>query len=92
MNTEKFILIAIESTHLVIKLEQLFLKKNISVRVIPLPSELKASCGLSLKVNLNDKDKIKTVLNEENISSSVYKLYICEKNGLKKTFFPFNLD
>ncbi|WP_448821381.1 DUF3343 domain-containing protein [Cetobacterium sp.] len=90
MNSEKFLVITIDSTHLVMKIEKFLIDNAIDVRIIPLPGELKASCGLSIKANIVDAHKILKLLIKNNIDKNVYNFYICEKNGFKKNFSTFN--
>ncbi|MEG0299880.1 MAG: DUF3343 domain-containing protein [Cetobacterium sp.] len=90
MNIEKFLVITIDSTHLVMKVEKLLLDSNLDVRIIPLPGELKASCGLSIKANLDDSTTISNILKNNKIEESLYSFYICEKIGFKKHFSAFN--
>lgn len=80
---EQFILLVAESTHLIMKTEARLKELNIVCRILPLPSQLKASCGLSIKISLNDLELVKTELNKEEI---VVEAYLVEKNGLKKYF------
>ncbi|WP_308009385.1 DUF3343 domain-containing protein [uncultured Fusobacterium sp.] len=57
MKEEKFLLFAAESTHLIIKSERLLKENGIECRIIPLPSEVKATCGLSIKTEFENKKK-----------------------------------
>lgn len=81
MKTEKFLLLVSESTHYVMKLEKLLQNFQIWCRIIPLPSEVSAGCGLSIRAELSDMDKIDKILEENNIEVTKY---IVEKVGLKK--------
>ena len=81
MKIEKFLLLASDSTHFVMKLEKLLQNFQIWCRIIPLPSEISAGCGLSIRAELSDKDKIDKILEENNIEVA---RYIVEKVGLKK--------
>lgn len=76
---EEFLLLAAESTHLVIKNEKLLKEADIECRIIPLPSQIKASCGLSIRVDLKDIEKIKEILYNNEM-----ELYLIKKSGLKK--------
>lgn len=78
---EKFLLLAADSTHYVIYLEGVLKENDIPTRVIPLPTEISANCGLSLKVDLIYKDRV-----QEIIKNQEFKLgfYMIEKHGLKK--------
>ncbi|WP_163469410.1 DUF3343 domain-containing protein [Fusobacterium sp. IOR10] len=78
---EKFIIASADSTHLVMQLEKIFLENKINCRIIPLPTEISANCGLSIKLKLEDKDKIINILKERNEEISIF--YV-EKNGFKK--------
>ncbi|MDX8335547.1 MULTISPECIES: DUF3343 domain-containing protein [Cetobacterium] len=90
MSTEKFLVITIDSTHLVMKVEKFLIDNEVDVRIIPLPGELKASCGLSLKASIKDAHKILELLKSNNIDEKLYSFYLCEKNGFKKNFSTFN--
>ena len=90
MNSEKFLIITIDSTHSVMNVEKFLVDSGIDVRIIPLPGELKASCGLSLKANIQDAHKVLELLIENNIDKNIYNFYLCEKNGFKKNFSTFN--
>ncbi len=81
IKSEKFLLLASESTHFIMKLEKLLQNFQICCRIIPLPGEISAGCGLSVKAELDDMDKIVEVLERENIQVDKY---IVEKIGLKK--------
>ncbi|MGL5123203.1 MAG: DUF3343 domain-containing protein [Fusobacteriaceae bacterium] len=82
---EKFLILVADSTHLIIKTEILLKNNSIKCRVIPLPAELKASCGLSVKCEVENLKEIKKILNENKIEAELefYKVY---KIGLKKSF------
>lgn len=79
---EIFLLLAAHSTHLVIKFEMILKESGIQCRVIPLPSELSASCGLSVKTDLENLEKIREILKRESLDM---ELYIVKKMGIKKT-------
>lgn len=81
MKTEKFLLLASDSTHFIMKLEKLLQNFEICCRIIPLPGEISAGCGLSVKIALDDMDKVNEILLKENIQINKY---IVEKTGLKK--------
>lgn len=76
---EEFLLLAAESTHLVIKNEKLLKEAGVDCRIIPLPSQIKASCGLSIRTDLKDIEKIKEILYNNKM-----ELYLIKKSGLKK--------
>ncbi|MDP0494090.1 MAG: DUF3343 domain-containing protein [Fusobacterium sp. JB021] len=78
---EKFIIASADSTHLVMKLEKLFLDNDLKCRIIPLPTEISANCGLAIKLSLEDKNKVLEILKgrDEEITVS----YV-EKKGFEK--------
>jgi ribosomal protein L7Ae-like RNA K-turn-binding protein len=78
---EKFIIASADSTHLVMQLEKICLDNKINCRIIPLPTEISANCGLSIKLKLEDKDKIIDILKNRDEEISIF--YV-EKNGFKK--------
>lgn len=80
---EKYALLIAESTHLIMKTESLLKENKIECRIIPLPGELKASCGLSVKIELEDLNNINRLLENNEIN---LEKYIVQKNGLKKQY------
>ena len=89
MNSDKFLIVTIDSTHLIMKIEKILLENNMNVRIIPLPTELNASCGFSIKADIEDAQKIETLLKENNIDRELYKFFICKKQGFKKEFSTY---
>ncbi len=81
MRTEVFGLLALESTNVVMKLEKEFLEMGLDIRIIPVPKEVTANCGLSLKFDLDDREKIKIHIDKENHKGEFFKI---SKTGLKK--------
>lgn len=78
---KRFGLVALESTNVVMKLEKVMLEKSMSVRIIPVPKEITANCGLSIKFDLEELEDVKSVARESGIDG---RYYIVEKQGLKK--------
>lgn len=81
IKNEKFLLLASSSTHYVMKLEKLLQNSEIWCRIIPLPSEISAGCGLSIRVEVSDLEKIDSLIKSENLQ---VEKFIVEKIGLKK--------
>lgn len=81
MKEEQFLLFAAESTHLIIKSEKLLKENGIECRIIPLPSEVKATCGLSIKTELENKKRVDELLKSNGIELEEYSVI---KAGLKK--------
>lgn len=90
MKNEIFLLIAIDSTHLVMQVEKILLQNNYDIRIIPLPSEIKSSCGLSIKGNIDDASSIFKCLESNNLDMNLLKFFEGEKIGFKKSFSPLN--
>lgn len=81
MEKEIFLLLVAESTHFIMKLEKHLQNLQIYCKIIPLPNEISAGCGLSIKCNPEDREIIENTLSQENIEVD---MYIVEKEGLKK--------
>lgn len=88
MREENFLIVAINSTNLVMQLEKKLLERGVAIRVIPLPTELSSSCGFSLRGELDDFSKILSLFKEWNLDMDLVDFYSCEKKGLKKIFTP----
>lgn len=81
MKEEKFFLLAADSTHLIIKSEKILKENGIECRIIPLPSEVKATCGLSIRADIENKDIVDEILKSNGIELDRYSVI---KTGLKK--------
>lgn len=81
IKNEKFLILSAESTHLVMQLEKIFLEKEIPCRVIPLPTEISANCGLAVRVELEYKEKALETVKTEEMQVAVS---LVEKIGFKK--------
>ncbi|WP_027129277.1 DUF3343 domain-containing protein [Fusobacterium perfoetens] len=78
---ERFLVVSAESTHLVIKVEKILLNENIECRIIPLPTEISANCGLAVKLEEKYLEKVKEIVNRESLE---VKISLVEKKGFKK--------
>lgn len=88
MRQEEFWLIPFNSTQQAIRAEQVALRENIRASLIPIPREIKADCGLALRLALADKDRAVAVLQESNVP--VESLYLV-KTGPHKTVTPWEV-
>lgn len=86
MNREIFNLVAFNSTHSAIRAEKELIASGISVRIIPVPREITANCGLAIKLNLEDLKVVREILANNNIEVSGY--YYVKKIGLNKEVKP----
>ena len=89
MKEEKFFLLAADSTHLIIKSEKILKENGIECRIIPLPSEVKATCGLSIRTDIEykDIDIVDEILKSNGIELDRYSVI---KTGLKKHIEKLN--
>ena len=61
MNNKEFGIITFESTQHAIKAESDLMKVEIKTKTIPTPRDITLSCGLAIRVDLEDVDKVKEV-------------------------------
>ncbi len=71
--------ITFRSTHHAIKTEKALKKEGLGIKVIPTPREITASCGLSIRFEDEDKEKVFSVIdnlveNENIIIKGIYKI------------------
>ncbi len=86
MNKSTFALFTFANSHLVLKSEKAL--ENEDIRVIPLPTEISSGCGLSIKCELDNKENIINILNNNSIPFK--KVYKITKEGIKKTIAEIN--
>jgi len=67
-------LISFGSTSHAIRGERVLLDDGIKVVVMPLPSKIRAGCGIALKIELCDIDIIKKILTKHQIEFEVHTL------------------
>lgn len=71
---EKQYLVVVFSSNTEAVEAEMELSDIINVRTIPLPSDIKAGCGLALKAEVSDLEKIQ----EKVKSMSVYKVFVID--------------
>ena len=86
MNAEIFNLATFNSTHSAIRAEKELIAVGIKIKIIPVPTEITANCGLSIKMALEDLEKVRKVLSDNNIEVSGY--YYVKKLGFEKDITP----
>ena len=59
--------ITFHSTHLALKFENLLKKNNLTVKIIPVPRQISASCGLAGRTLLDDYDAILNLIKETSL-------------------------
>ena len=62
-----FYIISFNSTHHAIRTEKLLLEEGMNVLTLPTPREIAASCGLSIKFEHEDMEKIIEIMNNNDI-------------------------
>lgn len=77
-----FIIVAFESTHDAIKSETLTGRESIASRLIPIPPEVSAGCGLALRIEPEAETLVRRILSEANVHGSYYLL---RRDGIKRT-------
>lgn len=78
MENNTFLVFSFSSTKFAIASEAAV--SEIEARLIPIPPEISAGCGLALKANIDDKEKILELLQKANIEhEGIYILNIKDK-------------
>lgn len=70
----KYYLITFENTHRAIEAEDMFKKSKLNFAVMPTPTFITRSCGISIKFYEDDLGFVKSSIANENIK--IKKLYI----------------
>lgn len=72
--TKNYALYTFHSTHHAIKFENELRNANITVRIIPVPRQISASCGLAARILIDDIDGIEELINQLKLNFS--ELYL----------------
>lgn len=62
-----FYIISFNSTHHAIRMEKLLSDCGLKIMTLPTPREIAASCGLSIKFELEDLDIINKIMEENSV-------------------------
>jgi hypothetical protein len=81
MISETFGLITFKSTHHAIASEKILLDAGLNIRIIPVPTEITAGCGLSIKYDEADLLTIHPLIAQ----FDGIRFYHIEQQGFKKT-------
>lgn len=77
-------IVSFNSTHHAMRLDKLLDEESLRATTLPTPREITASCGISIRFLYEDIEKIKSILNENNIEyKGIYKITRLE-NGTKE--------
>jgi len=72
---ENYIITTFYSTHLALKYEDLLKKNDLMVKIIPVPRQISASCGLAGRALSKDYDDILNLLEETSFDiEEIYEL------------------
>lgn len=77
---EKYYIITFKNTHEAMNGEKISKQNNIKIQVIPTPTSITKSCGISLKVYENNFEKINQLICENKIE--IKNVYVKEKNTI----------
>jgi len=61
-----FAYILVDSTSHALKIEKLLGKHNLPCKLVPVPRHLSSDCGVCVRINRLDIEKIQSVLHEQN--------------------------
>lgn len=64
---DNFYVVSFNSTHHAIRTEKLLMAEGIKITTLPTPREIAASCGLSIRFELADLDKINSIMEENSL-------------------------
>ena len=72
---ESYSVVIFYSTSAAIKTESLAKKVKLEVKLIPVPRHLSSDCGICLRFNSEDKQKIEEILKENKIEyENIYRI------------------
>lgn len=83
-----FYIFTFDSTQQAMRCEKELKEEKFTVRIIPTPREITASCGLSLRFEKKDQKIIQDKVREQGLE--ILGIYRVEKEGLKKQVFPIS--
>ncbi len=73
----RYSVISFVNTHTAMAVQS-FLKGKLKYAVMPTPRSITEACGISLKIDPTDKEAALDLLNQNNISEEMYKVYDIE--------------
>ena len=72
---EEFYLLTFKNTHDAIGGEKLLKERHFTIVVMPTPTSMTKSCGLSIKVSKESMDKVKTLIESNELKVKDVYLY-----------------
>ncbi len=74
-----FYVVSFNSTHHAIRTEKLLESGGLKIMTLPTPREIAASCGLSIKFDYNDLDRINVIMTDNSLERrGIFHIF---KNG-----------
>jgi len=73
-----------DSTHHAMMFEKTIKSEGFKINIMPVPREITASCGLSVKIDSADYESIRALAEQKNLSIKGY--YLVETQNNKKTY------
>ena len=72
---KEFYIVTFNNTHEAMLAESLCLENNLKVTMMPTPTYITKSCGISLKIELRDLDMLKNMVNDNKMAyKATYEL------------------
>jgi hypothetical protein len=62
--------ITFKSVSYAIKFESIIKKHDITIKIIPVPRSISSSCGLCVRFDMGDKDKLEDIINKSKLEYS----------------------
>jgi len=90
LNVKEFYLFTFVSTSNALKAESILKDQSIEFIVIPTLREISSSCGLSIKVRLDDMNKCRQIFVDKHIKAEKYYHVLKEGNKYLIKEFPFS--
>ena len=82
MRNDSYYTLAFDSTHMAVAAEK-YLSARIAVSVMPTPRKITASCGISLRVELENGERLKELLKANDDLFRESHLYLVKNNEVK---------
>lgn len=82
MRNDSYYALAFDSTHMAVAAEK-YLSARIAVSVMPTPRKITASCGISLRIELENGERLKELLKANDELFRESHLYLVKNNEVK---------
>ncbi|MBC7087881.1 MAG: DUF3343 domain-containing protein [Tissierellales bacterium] len=80
-----FLILTFDSTHHAMRAEDVLKENELSIKTIPTPRDITLSCGLAIRANILDKDKIIYLYNEKKLDFiNLYEISILNNERFLK--------